>query len=485
MTTFERQTTYAASTDELYAWHARPGAFERLVPPWERIDVVLREGTIRDGDRLIMKLRKGPLALTWEARHFDHIEGRQFCDEQVRGPFSKWVHQHRMEPAPEGATLVDHVDYALPMGALGRLFGGPIARAQLARMFTHRHHVTGHDLARHRRVREHGPQRVVISGASGLVGTALSSFLSTGGHQVQRLVRRAPRDPSEEIRWQPGAGEIDVSALEGTDVMIHLSGENVAQRWTAASKQRILDSRTKSTRLIAETLAKMDKPPRVLLCASAIGIYGDRQDPVDEDASHGEGFLADVVKAWEDACQPARDAGIRVVNLRIGVIMSPRGGALKKMLPPFLAGVGGKIGSGRQGMSWIALDDVVGAIHHLMFSKLEGPVNLTAPAPVSNAEFAKVLGRVIRRPTIFPLPGFVIKLLFGAIGVETVLRGALVHPKRLLEDGFSFIYPELRSALLGEMGLFHRHPDAMPAVPNLASTAEPAHVEALALASTE
>jgi uncharacterized protein (TIGR01777 family) len=454
MPTFIRSQALPVSAEALFAWHARPGAFERLAPPWERITVERREGGIQDGGRLVMAIQQGPLKLRWEALHQGYVEGRQFQDVQVRGPFARWVHTHRCVPAGEGRSrLEDEVDYALPLGWLGEAVGGWFARRMLDRMFTFRHRQTAADLMRHGMFEASGPQRVVVTGASGLIGRALVAFLRTGGHEVWSLVRRAAEPQRQELAWDPDKGTIDAAGLEGADVVIHLAGENVGgKRWSEAQKQRILVSRDRGTRLLAEAIAGLARKPRALLSASAIGYYGDRADPVDEGGSMGEDFLAKVCEVWEAATAPASAAGVRVALMRIGVVLSPQGGALAKMLAPFKLGLGGPIGSGAQVMSWVSLDDVVGAIHHLMFDEaLSGPVNITSPQAVTQAAFAKTLGKVLRRPALLPLPTFAAKLALGEMA-EVVLGGARVLPGKLEASGFRFEHPDLEGALRAALG---------------------------------
>jgi len=302
---------------------------------------------------------------------------------------------------------------------------------------------------------DRGPQRVVITGASGLVGSSLAGFLATRGHRVDGLVRRPPEAGSTDIRWDPATGTIDAAALEGADAVVHLAGESIAAgRWTPAHKRVVLRSRTDGTRLLAETLARLRRPPRVLISASAVGYYGDRgAEPLSEDSAAGRGFLADVCQAWEAAADPARRAGIRVVHPRIGMVLAAAGGALARMLTPFKLGLGGVVGNGRQYMSWIALDDLVGALHHLIFTdSISGPVNAVAPGPVTNREFTKTLSRVLRRPTLVPLPAPMVRLLFGEMGQALLLDGARVLPARLQASGFRFLYPDLESALRSELG---------------------------------
>lgn len=300
-----------------------------------------------------------------------------------------------------------------------------------------------------------GSARVAISGASGLIGGALTAFFATGGHRVDPLVRRAPRADTTEIYWDPARGEIDAARLEGVDAVVHLAGENIAAgRWTAARKEAIRASRVEGTRLLCRALAGLSRGPSVLVSASAIGYYGDRGDePLREESPPGSGFLADVCQAWEAATAPAAQAGIRVVTLRNGLVLTGRGGALVRMLGPFRLGLGGVMGSGRQYMSWIALDDLVRAIHFAMLTTtLAGPVNAVAPRPATNAEFTRTLGRLLRRPTILALPRFVIRLVFGEMGPALLLASARVLPSRLEAAGFQFRHAELTDALRSALG---------------------------------
>ncbi|HMO83910.1 MAG TPA: TIGR01777 family oxidoreductase, partial [Lacipirellulaceae bacterium] len=267
---------------------------------------------------------------------------------------------------------------------------------------------------------------------------------------VIRAVRGAVSDSQRQMKWNADSGEIDAAKLQGAAAVVHLAGENIAaRRWTADFKRRIRDSRIQGTRLIADAIARAADKPRALICASAIGYYGDRGDEqLTEDSPPGGDYLADVCREWEAACQPARDAGVRVVNARIGVVLSPDGGALAKMLTPFKLGAGGKLGDGRQYMSWIALDDVVAALAALAASpQYAGPVNLTAPHPVTNAEFTHKLGRVLRRPTLFPVRAFAARLAFGEMADALLLASTRVVPQALQNAGHTFQYPELEGAL--------------------------------------
>jgi uncharacterized protein (TIGR01777 family) len=289
--------------------------------------------------------------------------------------------------------------------------------------------------------------RIAISGASGLIGSALVPALEAAGHQVVRLVRREP-ESANELVWRPDAGTIDVAGLEGVDALVTLSGENIGQRWTEKRKAEILRSRVATARLLARTAAELHPRPKVFVSAGGTGIYGDRGDEIlTEESSLGKGFLAEVGRAWEAAAEPARAAGIRVVSFRHGIVLAREGGALQRLLTPFKLGLGGRVGSGRQWWAWVALDDVVGAYRFVLENGISGPVNLTAPNPATNEQFVRALGRTLGRPTVVPLPALAVRTAFGEMGEAMLLEGQRVLPARLLDAGFEFRYPEVDGAL--------------------------------------
>jgi uncharacterized protein (TIGR01777 family) len=295
--------------------------------------------------------------------------------------------------------------------------------------------------------------KVVMTGSTGLVGSALVRSLETAGHGVTRLLRPASRaqvGAADVGAWDPAAAHVDSAALEGRELVVHLAGDNIASgRWTAVKKARIRASRVEGTRVLCEAIAKLSQPPKTVICASAIGYYGDRGEEIlDESSAPGEGFLASVCREWEAAAQPATECGCRVVLLRIGVILSPLGGALARMLLPFKLGAGGKIGNGKQYMSWISLDDIVEVVQHAMVTEdLRGPVNAVAPNPVTNLEFTKSLGRILSRPTLFSMPSPVARLAFGEMADAALLASTRVEPLKLKETGYKFRHPELAGAL--------------------------------------
>ena len=297
--------------------------------------------------------------------------------------------------------------------------------------------------------------RVAVSGSGGLVGAEVAASLADAGDEVVRLVRRVPAEAGREVRWDPESGIVDASGLEGISAVVHLAGENIAAgRWNARRKAAIRESRVKGTRILCDALAGLSRPPDTLLCASAIGFYGDRGDELlTEGSAAGEGFLADVCRDWEAATAPAARRGIRVVALRIGVVLSPKGGALSRMLPPFRAGFGGVLGNGSQYVSWVSLDELPGIVRHALANReLQGPVNAVAPHPVTNREFTAALGTVLSRPTPFPVPAFALRLAVGEMADALLLSGARVVPRRLEETGYRFRFPELHGALRHLLG---------------------------------
>jgi uncharacterized protein len=426
------------------------------MPPWESAELVERSGDgIREGARVVMRMRLGPLKQTWVAQHTKYIEGSLFQDEQVSGPFARWVHTHRFWPEPPDASVLeDEVVYAPPLGAAGRAFGGGMIRRRLERMFAYRHAVTREDLRRHAAFAGQGPLTVAVTGATGLVGSALVPFLTTGGHKVRRLVRGRADSARGDVAWNPDKAEIDTAALEGVDAVVHLAGANVAQRWTPEAKETILRSRTEGTRVLCEALARLQKKPKVLVCAAAIGFYGNRGDEVVTEVSPpGEGFLATVCREWEASAAAAEEAGIRVVHLRIGVVLDARGGALAKLVPPTLMGGGGPVGGGQQWLSWVSLEDVLGLTQLALFHpELRGPVNAVAPEAVRQGELARTLGRVLSRPAVLPMPAAAIRAMFGEMGQETLLSSAHVRPEVAERHGFAFLHPRLEDALRFTLG---------------------------------
>jgi len=441
---------------DVFAWHMRPGALDRLIPPWERVTIESREGTPATGGRVTFRVRRGPTEISFEVLHTDFEQDRLFRDEQIRGPFDRWVHTHRFEPENGGACMVeDHIDWELPLGAAGHLLGESTVEEEFERLFTFRHRRLRNDLDRIARYGNGAPLRVAVTGSSGLIGRTLCNVLTTSGHSVVSLVRSQETLPSDEAFWDPIGGTVEKEILEGADAVVHLAGEPlIGLRWTEAKKKRIWASRVEGTGHLASALARLRRPPSVLVSASAVGFYGNRGDQMlSESASPGRGFLAELCQAWEAATRPAAQMGIRVVNLRTGLTLTPAGGALGTMLLPFKVGVGGRIGNGRQYVSWIDHDDLIGLIVHLIHTpSIREAVNATAPYPVPNSTFTDTLGRVLERPTLIPVPALAVKALFGDMGMEMLLNGQRVQPTVAENSGFEFMYPGLEESLRHQLG---------------------------------
>jgi uncharacterized protein (TIGR01777 family) len=447
MPTTLKRSPLPVPAEAAYAWHTRPGALQRLLPPWQDVRV-LRAEPLAEGSVTELELRLGPLRSRWVARHRDVVPGQGFTDTAERGPFARWVHRHRFVPEGSTSVLEDQIEWSSPLG----LGAGRIGRA-LERVFAFRHARLAEDLGRHAAAGL-PPLRIAITGASGLIGSALGPFLTTGGHRVDRIVRHGEGG----IAWDPAAGTIDAAALDGVDAVVHLAGENIgAGRWTPERKRAIRDSRVQGTTLLARTLARLPRPPQVLVAASAVGLYAEDARGVDEGGPTGSGFLAEVVQAWEAALAPAEEAGIRVVRVRTGVALSARGGMLARLRLPFSLGLGGPVGGGDQPLSWIGMDDLLDVyLLALADSGLRGPVNAVAPEPATSRTFAAALGRVLGRPAALPLPAPVVRTIFGEMGEELLLSGQRVLPGRLRERGFGWRTPGLEQALARELGAWPR-----------------------------
>lgn len=441
--------------DRVWDWHMRPGALERLMPPWEDARVVGREGGIDDGGTVHVRVRRGPVKVDFKVRHTDFEPGRLFTDEQVSGPMGSWEHRHEFEPRGDGACLIrDRIRYAPPLGAAAAALAGSTIEAEMKRLFRFRNQRLAQDLARHAAY-DGPPLRVAITGASGFVGSALHHFLTTGGHEVLPIVRRRPDRDRGEIHWDPMERRIEGRRLEGVDALVHLAGENLSRgRWNPARKRAIWKSRVVGTRVLADALNNLREPPRVFVSSSAIGYYGNRgSEKLFERSRPGSGFLAELCREWESEAFRARRSGVRVVALRTGLVLSPAGGALGTMLLPFKMGIGGRLGSGRQFVSWIDHDDLVALIFHALVNpSVRGPVNATAPHPVTNATFTTKLGRALRRPTLLPVPSLAVRGAFGEMGKALLLEGARVLPKAALESGFRFDFEGIGESLAFQLG---------------------------------
>ena len=441
--------------EQVWDWYMRAGALERLMPPWEDLRVVGREGGIDDGGTVHVRLRRGPLKLDFKVRHTEFEPGRLFADEQVSGPMESWVHRHEFAPRGSAACLIrDRITYGPPLGAATAALAGSTLEGEMKRLFRFRNQRLAQDLARHA---AYGgpPLRVAVTGAGGFIGSALRHFLTTGGHEVLPIVRRRPDRDLGEVYWDPMERKIEGGCLEGVDAVVHLAGESLSRgRWTSVKKRAIWNSRVVGTRVLADTLNRLRNPPSVFVSSSAVGYYGDRGSERLVERSHpGKGFLADLCREWENEAHKAERSGARVVVLRTGLALSPAGGALGTMLLPFKLGIGGRLGSGRQYVSWIDHDDLVALIFHaLVTPSLRGPVNATAPHPVTNATFTTRLGHALRRPTLLPVPSLAVRGMFGEMGRALLLDGARVLPGAATRSGFRFDCEGIGESLAFQLG---------------------------------
>ncbi len=458
MSTYKKRSRINGSAADLFAWHGRPGALERLTPPWMALKSVTATNGIKPGSRVRVNLSILGLPFAMEAEHLDYQPPCLFRDRLVKSPFAKWTHTHGfIDLGDNASTLEDSIDYAFPFYFPRRLKA--LAKKEVARMFEYRHRVTQEDMDRHRACSRR--LTIVVSGAGGVIGQQLCYFLATGGHRVIRLVRRPPRAQGNEIFWDPATGRLDLREAGSIDAVINLNGNPVFSRWwTRKRRAEIIQSRTDSTRTLALALARLPRPPGVFVSASAVGYYGETGERIVTEASpSGNLFISKVCREWERAAAPAAAAGIRTVFARIGVALTPRGGALAQLLPAFQVGLGARIASGSQYMSWISMDDVLYALYHTINTPgLKGAVNLAAPIPVTNRDFTRTLAAVLGRSAPFVVPEGAIDLVWGARGREVLLSSTRVVPEKLVASGFRFRHADLSDALGAALGIFGKAP---------------------------
>lgn len=445
----DHSSIVASPIHDVFSWHARPGAFTRLTPPWQPVSLRREAENLADGTAVLQL----PGGLTWVSRHDPggYNPPYRFVDAVAASGVSSlavaallpWTHSHEFAEEDAAHTLVTDRVHT------------PIGSKALRPMFRYRHRQLAEDLAAHRwaAALHPSPLTIAVTGSSGLIGTALTAFLTTGGHTVIRLVRRPARGPLER-EWNPARPH--PSLLEGVDAVIHLAGASIAGRFTDKHKREIRGSRIEPTRLLAELAAATASGPTAFVSASAIGLYGaERGDErVTETSDAGKGFLADVVAEWENATSPARDAGIRVSMIRTGIVQSARGGSLQIYRPLFAAGLGGKVAGGAQWVSWIDIDDLLDIYYRAVIDeRLSGPVNAVAPHPVRNFDYAKVLAKVLRRPAILPVPAFGPRMLLGDEGSRNLVEGGqFVVPAALAAVDHSFRRADLESSLRHQLG---------------------------------
>jgi uncharacterized protein (TIGR01777 family) len=426
---------------------------------------------IAEGSHAVIEIPAPWGRMRWLAQHFNVRVGQEFSDRQLRGPFHRWQHRHLFERQTDSTCVLrDEISYELPLSPLSDIFAGWFVRRALARMFFYRHQTVQRDLefwrqqsqSNHRSAhsaKDHKPMRILITGSSGLIGSALMDFLSMGGHQVMGVSRAARRDRPTVVWDLNQAQPVDASLLmdgQPLDAVIHLAGEGIADhRWSVQQKDRLVRSRVDATANLISGLSALGLKPRLFMSASGVGIYGNAGDDLlTERASHGQGFLAELAQQWEEASRRAEKIfSARCVQLRMSTVLSARGGALARMLLPFQWGLGGPLGRGQQWMSWVALDDVLYAIAFLLNAEsVSGPVNLVSPEPVRNSDFTKTLAGVLGRPALLPAPRFALRLALGEMADELLLCSQRAVPQALIEAGFQFRCAHLEDALRQTLG---------------------------------
>lgn len=462
MPVFEQVTRYPHPRSEVFAWHTRPGAFVRLTPPGSATALEGPTRGIRPGSELVLRIshplvagllpelplgRRGPAGLNWRVRHVEYDEGERFVDEQVSGPLRSWRHEHHFADGPGGSTVItDRIHWEPPRSLPGGLTRTAVRRF-LEGFFAFRERQLRADLDLHARLGA-THRRVVVAGASGLIGTQLCALLTSGGHDVVRLVRGRPAGP-DEAAWDPAEGRLDAGVLDGADAVVNLSGHPIGGRFTSGHKAKLLGSRLDATATLADAVVRAGVP--ALVQASAIGFYGARRpgELLTEASEPGDGVLAEVVGAWEAAARPAWDAGVRVALLRTGIVLSGAGGALAPQVPLFLLGAGGRLARADAWQSWVALDDVAHAYAHALATEdVSGPVNVVAPRPVTHQQFAVALGRTLGRPALLPTPAIGPKVVLGAEGYDQLIdTDQWVGSGVLDASGFRFTHGNLTEAL--------------------------------------
>jgi uncharacterized protein (TIGR01777 family) len=451
---FIKSIPVPATNKETFDYHTREGALERLVPPWSILTVNSHEGNIKDGAMSTFKVRLGFIGFHWKAAHFGYVQDRRFQDKMVKGPFQSWTHTHSFIPDKIGqCRMEDKIAYSPPFGKLGAMLLHNIIQNNLNQLFHYRHRILSNDIRLWKLAGRIRGLKILITGSNGLIGSSLIPLLTAAGeHKITRLERPSSRHNeihSSSLFWDPSSDKINLKDLEGFDVVIHLAGENIFGRWTDSKKQRILESRVKSTRLLCDSLIKLANPPSTLICASATGFYGNQGNQVlAEESKPGFGFLSEVCRKWEESTQIAKDDGIRVVNSRFGVVLTPNAGMLQKLLALSRFGLGLRFGHENQYISWVSIEDVIGSIFYsIINSSLKGPVNVVSPNPVTNLEFSKTIARIVESKIMLPISQKLATMMLGELADSLIASSALVVPNKLSIAGYRFINPDLEDAL--------------------------------------
>ena len=425
------------------------------------MEIIDHTGGINNDDNSIFRIKLGPITFKWVAKHFGYIHNLQFQDKMIKGPFKKWIHTHSFIPQDQNQCIIeDKIDYMPRFGKIGSKIIQKRIQNYLNQLFIYRERILVNDTILEKMTREKG-KNILITGSHGLIGSSLIPLLTNvGRHKITRLVRKinnnntyssptTNKEDKKSIFWYPEYDKLDHNELEGFDIIIHLAGENIFGRWTDIKKQRIFNSRVGSTKLLAKSLTKLSNPPSLLICASAIGYYGDRPNEyITEDSIPGKGFLSEVCQQWEKATHDVTEIGIRVVNTRFGVVLTPKGGILQKLLSPFKLGLGITIGHKNQYVSWVSIEDVIKSIFYsITNTSIKGPVNVVSPKPITNLEFSDTLKKIFNPKLSVSINQNIPKLIFGEMSKEVLSTNTYVIPKRLISTGYKFFNSELEDSL--------------------------------------
>lgn len=449
---FIKSTEIPGTNKDAFDYHSREGALERLVPPWSILRVISHAENIKDGAISTFKVSLGPINFKWIAVHFGYLQDRQFQDKMVKGPLQSWIHTHSFIPTAKGHCIMeDKIAYSPPFGKLGPILLNNTIQNNLNQLFHYRHRILSNDINLWKLAGRSKGQKILITGSHGLIGSSLIPLLTAAGeHKITRL-RRTSSDRnnpnSHSIVWDPDNDKVNLKELEGFDVVIHLAGENIFGRWTDSKKHKILESRVKSTRLLCDSLIKLTNPPPTLVCASATGFYGNQGNEVlTEESKPGFGFLSEVCRKWEESTEIARGAGIRVVNTRFGVVLTPKGGMLHKLLALSRFGLGLRFGDENQHISWVSVEDAIGSIFYsIINSSIRGPINVVSPNPVTNLEFSRTLARIVKSKIMLPISQKVARIMLGELA--DALITPRVVPNKLSSAGYKFVNPDLEDTL--------------------------------------
>ena len=458
-TLYSYESKINAPAADVFRYHQRAAVFQRLLPPWESVKIVDRKGSIENGDTVTIKVPLGPFSTTWIARHEEFLQDSQFADVQVKGLFKSWKHVHSVRKlSPDETSLIETIEFELPFGQIGHQLSYGKIREKLNRLFTYRHAITENDLQHWLQFKPSPKYRVAITGGNGLIGSELAVFLASQGHEVKILSRSGHSKiyGIAGVRWDPANGFIDSTSLGEVDCFIHLAGENIAAgRWTENRMKKLRESRVQVTRFLTNYILNMENPPEVFISASGTGFYGSHLGNASELTPKGSGFLADLCSEWEYASMALENSGIRRVIVRTGLVLSSKGGALRKMLPVFRMGLGGPVGKGTHYWSWIAMDDLLRIYDTLVQNPdMHGIYNAVSAEPVLNRDFSRILGATLGRPAIIPAPEFALKAALGDMAEDALLANQCVLPSRLIDSGFRFDFPDLDLALTHCLGRY-------------------------------